>query len=91
MDNRAVVVCPIAPLDGRPVPSQRERHGHHGSGAIRLRSADFRQGFGMHWKTRVNLALTIGVANMSPKDHAGFDQRAAVLVKVENGGWRLIR
>jgi len=34
-----------------------------------------------------NLAVSQGVFNMSPTDHAGFDARARVMVKVENGRW----
>jgi len=34
-----------------------------------------------------NLAVSQGVFNMSPSDHAGFDARARVMVKVENGKW----
>lgn len=33
---------------------------------------------------------THGVFNMSPTDHYGHDARARVLVKVENGDWKLI-
>jgi branched-chain amino acid transport system substrate-binding protein len=29
-----------------------------------------------------------GVFNMSPTDHLGLDQRARVMVKVENGAWK---
>jgi branched-chain amino acid transport system substrate-binding protein len=36
-----------------------------------------------------NVALSHGIANMSPQDHLGFDQRARVMVKIENGGWKL--
>jgi len=34
-----------------------------------------------------NLPVSQGVFNMSPTDHAGFDERARVMVKVENGRW----
>jgi branched-chain amino acid transport system substrate-binding protein len=34
-----------------------------------------------------NLAVSQGVFNMSPTDHAGFDQRARVMVKVQGGKW----
>ena len=34
-----------------------------------------------------NLAASQGVFTMSPTDHAGMDQRARVIVKVENGKW----
>jgi len=33
------------------------------------------------------LAVSQGVFNMSPTDHAGFDQRARVMVKVQGGKW----
>jgi len=32
-----------------------------------------------------------GVFNMSANDHLGFDQRARVMVRIENGGWKLIK
>ena len=35
------------------------------------------------------LAGAHGVYNMSPSDHLGFDQRARVMVKIENGKWKL--
>jgi branched-chain amino acid transport system substrate-binding protein len=34
-----------------------------------------------------NLPVSQGVFNMSSKDHAGFDERARVMVKVEKGKW----
>lgn len=36
-----------------------------------------------------NVTVSHGVVNMSPQDHLGFDQRARVMVKIENGGWKL--
>ncbi len=38
-----------------------------------------------------DLPAAHGVFNTSPQDHLGFDQRARVMVKVENGGWKLIK
>ena len=35
-----------------------------------------------------NVAGAHGVFNMSPTDHLGLDQRARVMVKIENGTWR---
>jgi branched-chain amino acid transport system substrate-binding protein len=35
------------------------------------------------------LAGTHGIFNMSPGDHLGLDQRARVMVKIENGAWKL--
>ena len=32
-----------------------------------------------------------GVFNMTPTDHQGLDNRARVLVKVENGDWKLVK
>ncbi|MFZ8491214.1 hypothetical protein ACO1NL_13965, partial [Staphylococcus aureus] len=37
-----------------------------------------------------NLAGAHGVFNMSAQDHLGLDQRARVMVQIENGGWKLI-
>lgn len=36
-----------------------------------------------------NLVLTQGIMTMSKMDHSGLDQRARVMVKVENGKWML--
>ncbi|MDD5248095.1 MAG: ABC transporter substrate-binding protein [Rhodocyclaceae bacterium] len=36
-----------------------------------------------------NVTLSQGIVNMSPTDHLGFDQRARVMVKIENGAWKL--
>ncbi|CAG0959473.1 Leu/Ile/Val-binding protein [Rhodocyclaceae bacterium] len=36
-----------------------------------------------------NVTLSHGIVNMSPQDHLGFDQRARVMVKIENGAWKL--
>ncbi|MDK9691222.1 MULTISPECIES: ABC transporter substrate-binding protein [Azospira] len=38
-----------------------------------------------------NLPAAHGIFNMTPQDHQGFDQRARVMVKVENGTWKLIK
>jgi len=38
-----------------------------------------------------NITVSHGIVNMSPQDHLGFDQRARVMVKVENGDWKLIK
>ena len=37
------------------------------------------------------MVLTHGIANMSPTDHNGFDDRARVMVTIHDGGWLLIR
>ncbi|MGI9025581.1 MAG: ABC transporter substrate-binding protein, partial [Burkholderiaceae bacterium] len=37
-----------------------------------------------------NLTITQGVMNMSRTDHSGLDQRARVMVQVENGKWKLM-
>jgi branched-chain amino acid transport system substrate-binding protein len=36
-----------------------------------------------------NVAGAHGIFNMSPTDHLGLDQRARVMVKIENGAWKL--
>ena len=32
-----------------------------------------------------------GIFNMSPTDHLGLDQRAAVIVEIKNGAWKLVK
>ena len=36
-----------------------------------------------------NTAGAHGIFNMSPNDHLGLDQRAAVMVMIQNGTWVL--
>ena len=38
-----------------------------------------------------NVAGAHGVFNMTPGDHLGLDQRARVMVTIENGAWKLIK
>lgn len=38
-----------------------------------------------------NVAASHGVYNMSSSDHLGLDQRARVMVRIENGAWKLIK
>jgi branched-chain amino acid transport system substrate-binding protein len=38
-----------------------------------------------------NVVGTHGVYNMDPKTHNGLDERARVLVQVQNGAWRLVK
>lgn len=38
-----------------------------------------------------NVAASHGVFNMSSSDHLGLDQRARVIVRIENGSWKLIK
>jgi branched-chain amino acid transport system substrate-binding protein len=38
-----------------------------------------------------NLVSTQGVFNMTPTDHVGYDRRAAVMVQVKNGTWKLVQ
>jgi len=38
-----------------------------------------------------DLAATHGVFNFSPTDHKGLDGRAVVMVRIENGAWKLMR
>jgi branched-chain amino acid transport system substrate-binding protein len=38
-----------------------------------------------------NLPAAHGIFNMSVQDHQGFDQRARVMVTIENGTWKLVK
>jgi branched-chain amino acid transport system substrate-binding protein len=50
---------------------------------------EFRQALRDALENVKNVVGTHGVYNMTPKDHNGLDQRARVLVRVENAEWRL--
>ncbi len=58
--------------------------GEPGTSAFRSALRDALQG--LH-----EVVLTQGVADMSPTNHNGFDDRARVMVKVTDGRWLLIR
>ncbi len=38
-----------------------------------------------------NLPAAHGIFNIGPQDHQGFDQRARVMVAIENGAWKLVK
>jgi branched-chain amino acid transport system substrate-binding protein len=52
---------------------------------------EFRQALRDALESTRDLVGAHGVFNMSPQDHNGLDQRSRVMVKIEGGGWRLIR
>jgi len=54
-------------------------------------SPEFRQVLRDALETTRDVVGTHGVYSMSPADHAGVDQRARVLVRVENGDWKLVK
>ena len=54
-------------------------------------TAEFRAALRDALENAKNVAGAHGVFNMSPSDHAGLDQRARVMVKVENGVWKYVR
>ena len=43
-----------------------------------------------HWKRCTSRWGVSGVYNMSPGNHNGHDERAAVLVEVKDGAWRAV-
>lgn len=52
---------------------------------------EFRQAVRDALESTKDIVGTHGVYSMSPNDHAGVDQRARALVRVENGDWKLVR
>jgi branched-chain amino acid transport system substrate-binding protein len=52
---------------------------------------EFRQAVRDALESTKDVVGTHGVYNMSATDHAGVDQRARVLVRVENGDWKLVK
>ena len=52
---------------------------------------EFRQALRNAIENVKNVVGTHGVYNMTPTDHTGLDNRARVLVQVDNGVWRLMK
>ena len=52
---------------------------------------EFREALRAALENVKNIVGTHGVYNMSPSNHNGLDERARVLVRVENGNWRLLK
>jgi branched-chain amino acid transport system substrate-binding protein len=52
---------------------------------------EFRQALRDSLEATKNVVGTHGVYSMSATDHAGVDKRAVVLVRVENGDWKLVK
>ncbi len=52
---------------------------------------EFRKALRDEIEATKNLVATTGVYNYSPTDHAGLDARARVMVRVENGTWKLVQ
>ena len=54
-------------------------------------TAEFRDALREALENVKNIVGTHGVYNMSPSNHNGLDERARVLVHVDNGAWRLMK
>ena len=52
---------------------------------------EFRQALRDALENVKNVVGTHGIYNSTPKDHTGLDNRARVLVQVQNGVWRLMK
>jgi branched-chain amino acid transport system substrate-binding protein len=52
---------------------------------------EFREALRAALENVKNVVGTHGVYNMDPKTHTGLDERARVLVQVQNGAWRLVK
>ncbi len=53
-------------------------------------TVEFRKALRDAIETEQSIALTHGVVSMSPSDHFGHDNRARVLLRVENGAFKLL-
>ena len=51
---------------------------------------EFRQALRDAIETTKELAVTNGVLNMTPDNHNGLDQRARVMLTIDNGKWKLL-
>ena len=53
-------------------------------------TVEFREAVRDALETNKEIVGTHAIYNMTPTDHAGVDERARVLVKIENGDWKLM-
>ena len=54
-------------------------------------TVEFRRGLRDALEATKNLPGAHGIFNMTPNDHQGFDQRARVMVTIENNTWKLLK
>ena len=54
-------------------------------------TVEFRRALREALESTKNVAGAHGIFNLTPNDHQGFDQRARVMVKIENGTWKLVK
>ncbi len=54
-------------------------------------SQEFRVALRDALESTKNLPASHGVFNMSANDHLGFDQRARVMVRIDDGTWKLVK
>jgi len=54
-------------------------------------TAEFREALRASLENVKNLVGSHGVYNMTPSNHNGLDERARVLIHVDNGAWRLLK
>ena len=52
---------------------------------------EFRKALRDALESAKDVVATHGVFNMTPTDHQGLDHRARVLVRIENGDWKLLK
>jgi branched-chain amino acid transport system substrate-binding protein len=54
-------------------------------------TVEFRQAIRDNLERTKDLVGVHGVYNMTPQDHTGLDQRARVLIEVNNGRWKYVK
>ena len=54
-------------------------------------TSEFRKALRDALENSKEVVATHGVFTMGPTDHQGLDSRARVLVKIENGDWKLLK
>jgi branched-chain amino acid transport system substrate-binding protein len=52
---------------------------------------EFREALRAALESVRDLRATHGVFNVSPQDHQGFDERARVMARIQNGTWQVVR
>ena len=98
--DRRIELVEIIPGKG----SGRSFGGHAGDAAVVLQNGipvalkkaepgtrEFRRALRDAQENTRDLPAALGIFNMTANDHQGFDQRARVMVTIENNTWKLLK
>ncbi|NDY92096.1 ABC transporter substrate-binding protein [Ideonella sp. TBM-1] len=101
--SRPVALAYVQAFEGKHGPGSRTQFGGHAHDALQVLerivplalkqaqpgTAAFRQALRQALESEREIALSHGVVNFTPTDHIGFDARGVVVLRIEQGQFRL--